>query len=102
MVSLLTQDQAGAAWTRELNFLLEKVLDPGAGSAGRWRLSPPTRASLGARRLSLWFQADLSLHTNSTNCATLGKSLSFSELCFPCLQIRGNHNTDSKELRWGL
>ena len=39
MVSLLTQDQAGAAWTRKLNFLLEKVLDPGAGSAGRWRFS---------------------------------------------------------------
>lgn len=86
MVSLLTQDQAGAGWTQELNFLLEKVLDSGAGSEGRWKLSPLTRASLGARRLSLWFQADLSLHTNSTNCVTLGKSLSFSELCFPCLQ----------------
>ena len=35
MVSLLTQDQAGAGWTQELNFLLEKVLDPGAGSEGR-------------------------------------------------------------------
>ena len=68
MVSLLTQDQVRAGWTQELNFLLEKMLDPGAGSVGKWRLSPLTRASLGARRLSLWFQADLSLHTNSTNC----------------------------------
>lgn len=31
------------------------------------------------------------LNTTSTNCVTLGKSLSFSEpLCF-CLQSRGNH-----------
>ena len=51
----------------KLIFLLEKVLEPGAGSVGGWRLSALTRGSLGARGLSLWFQADLGLNTNSTN-----------------------------------
>lgn len=41
------------------------------------------------------------LNTNSPNCVTLRKSLSFSEPRFFCLQSRRN-NTDSKDLLWGL
>lgn len=41
------------------------------------------------------------LNTTSTNCVTLGKSLSFSEPLSFCLQSRGNH-ADSKELLWGF